>query len=62
MIKVLVSDDGNAKIVTIANSSGHIILDDAAIDAVKNWKFIPARKNGQNIQANVIVPVEFKII
>ncbi len=62
LIKVLVSDDGNAKIVTIANSSGHIILDDAAIDAVKNWKFIPARKNGQNIQANVIVPVEFKII
>lgn len=62
LIKVAVKIDGTPEMVQISRSSGSEDLDEAAIDAVKQWKFIPARRSGELVQANVIVPVEFKII
>ena len=46
----------------ISRSSGSNDLDEAALEAVKQWKFVPARRSGNLTQASVIVPVEFKII
>lgn len=62
LLDVLVKIDGSAASVTIARSSGSSQLDEAALDAVRDWKFIPAKRSGKIVQANVIVPVEFKII
>ena len=62
MLDVVVKIDGTPAKVAISRSSGSPILDEAALDAVSQWRFIPARKSGQLIQANVVVPVEFKII
>jgi TonB family protein len=62
LVKVLVKTDGNPEAVDIARSSGNSSLDEAAIDAVRNWHFVPARQGNKSVQANVIVPVEFKII
>jgi protein TonB len=62
LIEVVVKVDGNPQAVEIARSSGHSSLDEAAINAVKNWHFIPAHKGSKTIQASVIVPIEFKII
>ena len=62
LIDVVVKTDGTAAQVQIARSSGYGDLDEAAIDAIKQWRFIPAKSKGQAIQANVIVPIEFKII
>lgn len=62
LLDVVVKTDGTPAKVTISRSSGSSTLDEAALDAVKQWRFIPARRSGQLIQANVIVPVEFKII
>lgn len=62
LLSVVVKTDGTAASVMIANSSGSSILDSAALDAVKQWRFIPAKRSGQLVQANVVVPVEFKII
>lgn len=62
LVQVTVKSDGSAKEVIIARSSGYKSLDEAAIEAVRQWRFIPARKGSQSVQANVIVPVEFKII
>ncbi|HEY5971271.1 MAG TPA: TonB family protein [Pseudoxanthomonas sp.] len=35
-------------------------LDRAVIDAVRNWRFEPAMKNGKPIAGAVVLPVEFK--
>ena len=61
-IDVVVKTDGTPEKVLISRTSGSDILDEAALDAVKQWKFVPARRGGQFVQANVVVPVEFKII
>ena len=62
LLNVVVKTDGSPLTVAISRSSGSSLLDEAALDAVRQWRFVPARSKGQNIQADVIVPVEFKII
>jgi protein TonB len=62
LLNILVKTDGTAATVKILRSSGYKELDEAALEAVRKWKFIPAHRGGQFIQANVVVPVEFKII
>jgi TonB family protein len=62
LLEVAVKIDGAPSLVVISHSSGHQILDDAALNAVKNWRFVPAKKLGKPIEASVIVPVEFKLI
>lgn len=61
LMKVLVSAEGKAEDVQIETSSGSERLDDAAMQAVKRWRFIPAKKNNQALSAYVIVPVKFSL-
>lgn len=60
-MKVLISADGAAQDVQIQKSSGSERLDNAAIRAVKRWRFIPYKKNNQALSAYVIVPVKFSL-
>jgi len=62
LLNVVVRTDGTPANIEISRSSGHSILDLAALDAVKQWRFIPAKRSGQAVEASVIIPVEFKII
>ena len=62
LLVVLVKEDGSAAKVEVSRSSGSSILDNAAIDAVKNWQFIPAKKFGKAVSATVIVPIDFKLV
>ena len=62
LVNVLVKTDGTPAEVVVFRSSGSVDLDMAAIDAVRRWKFIPAHRGDESVQANVTVPVEFKII
>ena len=61
-LDVIVQIDGKPSHIKVAQSSGSSMLDNAALSAVKKWRFIPAKKSGELIQANVIVPIEFKLI
>jgi len=61
MLKVLVSPDGAPLRVELDQSSGSKSLDGAAQEAVKGWRFVPARRASQNIEAWVRVPVVFKL-
>ena len=61
VIKVKVSKEGLPLSSSIAASSGHKILDEAAIESVLKWKFIPAKKNGKPINGYVQIPIEFRI-
>jgi periplasmic protein TonB len=31
------------------------------VDAVKRWRFVPARKGGQALSAYVLVPIKFSL-
>jgi len=61
LLKVLVSANGDAENVDIEKSSQFDRLDQAAINAVKRWRFIPARKGNQMLSAYVLVPVKFSL-
>jgi periplasmic protein TonB len=61
LLRVLVSEKGDASNVEIDSGSGSERLDQAALNAVKKWRFIPAKRNNQPISAYVIVPIKFSL-
>jgi len=61
-VRVLVGEDGVPQEVTVGKSSGEAALDQAAIEAVRTWRFEPARRDGVPVRAWAIVPIEFKLI
>lgn len=61
LLKVLVSVEGRPESVEISKSSGFERLDNAALNAVKQWRFEPARKGGKALSAFVIVPLTFTL-
>ena len=61
-VRVLVGEDGVPQEISLAKSSGESLLDEAAMDAVREWIFEPAMRNGLPARAWAVVPIEFKII
>ncbi|OAX54790.1 energy transducer TonB [Xanthomonas graminis] len=62
LLRVLVGVDGQPLEVSIARSSGHRILDQAAREQVlKRWKFRTALQQGMPVQAYGLVPVDFSL-
>lgn len=61
LLNVRVSAQGVAEQVQIAKSSGFPRLDEAAREAVRRWRFVPARRGDEAIAANVIVPIVFQM-
>lgn len=61
MLRVLVSATGEAASVELEKTSQYERLDQAAIEAVKKWRFVPAKKNNQPFSAYVLVPVRFSL-
>ncbi len=60
-LRVLVGRDGHPKTVRLEKTSGARILDDAAINAVQHWLFVPARRGDRTIAAEVDVPIRFRM-
>ena len=61
-VRVLVGENGKVQEVTLDRSSGESALDESALEAVRTWRFEPARRNGVPVRAWAIVPVEFKLL
>jgi protein TonB len=61
-VRVLVGEDGRPQEVTLGRSSGEAALDQAAMDAVRYWRFEPARRDGLPVRAWAVIPIEFKLI
>jgi protein TonB len=59
MLRVLVDAGGSAADVRLAVSSGHSILDQAAMNSVRGWQFTPGMSGGRPRQMWVEVPVRF---
>jgi periplasmic protein TonB len=60
-IRVLVQADGSAGKVEIAKSSGYALLDEAARNAVRGWRFGPATRDGKPVADWYLTPVVFKL-
>lgn len=61
LFRVLVNANGEPESVEVSTSSGFERLDSAALEAVKQWRFVPAKRNNQSISAYVTVPISFKL-
>jgi len=61
IVRVLVSSEGKPEIVRLGTSSGSNVLDQAALNAVQGWSFVPAKQGGQSVTAWVDVPIRFRL-
>jgi len=61
MLKVLVGRGGNVLELEVAKSSGFELLDKAAKEAVKKWRFVSARRGDSAVDEWVQVPVAFRL-
>jgi protein TonB len=60
-LRVLVSAEGRAKQLSVERSSGFERLDEEALKTVRRWRFLPARRAGEAVEAWVLVPVTFAL-
>jgi periplasmic protein TonB len=59
ILRVRVSADGSAQSVSVKKSSGHKVLDDSAVAAVKKWTFVPSKRGSTPIDGWATVPIIF---
>jgi protein TonB len=45
----------------VQKTSGFSRLDQAALETVKHWRFVPARRGSQIVPAWVVVPISFSL-
>ena len=61
LLRFQVLTDGHVASVTVTRSAGHADLDRAAVDAVKTWRFEPARRGEEKVAVWVTLPVRFQL-
>jgi len=61
LLRVRIVEDGRVEVVEIKESSGYRILDEAAMKAVRPWRFTPALMAGKPVASWVLVPIAFKL-
>jgi protein TonB len=61
LLRVAVSAAGAPSSVAVVSSSGHPLLDRAALDAVRHWRFVPAERDGHPVAAVADVPIVFRL-
>lgn len=59
LVRVLISADGRAEQAEIRISSGYARLDEAALDTVKRWRYVPGKRAGTAEAMWFNVPVRF---
>lgn len=62
MLQVDVAASGEPVSVRVVSSSGHALLDDSALAAVRSWHFVPASQGGRPVPGTVDVPVDFRMV
>ena len=60
-VRITLTADGRITTVQLDRSSGMARLDEAALSAVRAWRFTPATRGGQGVSTSVVVPVKFQL-
>jgi len=61
LLRVLISETGRREDIKIHSPSRYSLLNNAAVKAVKKWKFKPNLVNGRPVKSWIEIPIEFKI-
>ncbi len=61
LVLVVVRADGTVASASLARTSGHPLLDEAALAAVRGWRYAPAVRDGAPVGDRVLQPVEFRL-
>jgi protein TonB len=61
-VRVLVGPDGKVIQALVVKTSGYDALDEAALEAVVDWRFEPARRDGEPVRSWASVPIQFRLI
>lgn len=61
LLGVEVDIRGKVSRVVLKKSSGYRLLDNAAAETVKRWRFIPAKKDHTSVVSVVDVPIRFEL-
>lgn len=62
LLRLIVSADGRPRDVSIARSSGHVALDEAALAHVRRAKLSPALRDGDPIAMTISFRVKFSLV
>lgn len=61
LLRLRIGADGAVKEVSVLRSSGHDILDRAAVEAVRRWKGQPAMRRGKPVESVKRLPLGFRL-
>jgi protein TonB len=63
ILRIQILANGRPGDIAVARSTGHAILDEAAITAVEKWRFVPAkdRASGRTVACTTTLPVSFHL-
>lgn len=61
LLALVVGLDGRVMSIAVARSSGFARLDDAALDAVRGWRWSPIIRDGQPVMVKGVVEIPFII-
>ncbi len=61
LLRVYVTPDGRCANLNVARGSGHDVLDESAVAAVRNWRFVPGKRGDTPMASWVTVPIEFSL-
>ena len=61
VLMVQIDARGRPSSIALRRSSGHAVLDAAALRAVRAWRFEPAKRDGQPVDACLEIPVRFAL-
>ncbi|NOU20981.1 MAG: energy transducer TonB [Methyloglobulus sp.] len=60
-LHVYITPEGLCGELKLLHGSGHDELDEAAMDAVRVWKFVPAKLDNKPVASWVTIPIEFNL-
>ncbi len=61
VLRLTIDEQGRVIEVEVARSSGHAILDEAAVAAVRSWRGRPARRGGRDVRIRQLLPIRFRL-
>jgi protein TonB len=60
-LRAWITTSGEVEQVVVEQGSGHVVLDQAAVNGVRRWRFVPARHGDQLIACEVRIPIAFRL-
>ena len=62
VLQLNITPHGRVMTAAIHESSGYSMLDNSAIQAAKNWTFVPAKNGGFPVASTVNIPIQFDLV